>query len=144
MKYPQIVVYADHDRLEAELRPLASEHRWLLQWVQQARAFASAVRVARPTVAVVEADPSDETATALALVHDTRLARPDVAILVVSLRKLSEPERTHWSAAALDLGAAFVVYPPLDRSVLEDLVSKMMSSQTSVDDKLDGHGVPTA
>lgn len=133
MRYPRIVVYADHDHIEAELRPLAAEHRWLLHGVRQARAMASAVLEARPTVAVVEADPSDETAAALELLCESRLVRPDVPILVVSPVKLSELDRTYWSAAVLDLGATFVLYPPLDRSVLEDLVSNMMRGVLEAD-----------
>ena len=132
MRYPQIIVYADHDRLEAEVRTLAAEHRWLLRPVRQARALASAVRDLRPTVVLLEADPADNSATGLELLCETHLARPDVPVVVVSPRKLPLPDRTYWSAAVMDIGAAFVVFPPLERSVLEDLTANMMRKASTV------------
>lgn len=132
MRYPQILICDAGEQLEVELRELAARHRWMLRRVHQARALKAALRERRPSVVCLAADPSDEQSLELITLSECRTFYPDVPFLVCSPVKLPEPDRVHWSAAVLDLGARFVLFPPIIRPVLEDLVQGMMRSQFPV------------
>ena len=77
---------------------------------------------------LVQADPHDEKAAAFALLADAHRTCPDAAAVVVCDVKLSEADRVAWTAASLDLGARYVLFPPLARPVLEDVVSGLMAA----------------
>ena len=59
--------------------------------------------------------------------HDSAFA-PDVAVVVLSDVKLADDDRAAWTAGVLDLGARYVLFPPLQRPVLEDLVGGLMTA----------------
>ncbi|MBL8866514.1 MAG: hypothetical protein JNK93_13220 [Planctomycetia bacterium] len=42
---------------------------------------------------------------------------------------MNEADRAAWTATILDLGARFVLFPPLTRPVLEDLAGGLMGVQ---------------
>jgi len=128
MRHPQVVVFAFDEWLGKQLRELAAEARWLVREARQAAACRALLRDPRPTVLLLQADPDDDRAAALALLADVHRAAPDVAAVVVSDVKLSEEDRTAWTAAALDLGARYVLFPPLSRPVIEDVVSGLMAA----------------
>ena len=48
--------------------------------------------------------------------------------MVLAGSKLTDDDRPGWAAAVLDLGAAAVLYPPVERSVLDDLLTTLMAS----------------
>jgi hypothetical protein len=62
------------------------------------------------------------------LIADVRTAHPDVPVIAVSDVKLSDADRGAWTAALFDLGARYVLFPPLTRPVLEDVVSGLMAA----------------
>lgn len=125
MKSPRVVVWAFDDWLATQLREAVSERRWLLQSVRSADGWAKAAG-GGPCVAVVQADPTGECDKALAAVGELHRTRPDADVIVVCDVKLNEEDRPPWTAAALDLGARLVLYPPLTRAVLEDAVIGLM------------------
>ena len=121
MKAPHLIVAAPDDWLAAQLREWAAERKWLLRVVRQWPAFAAAAGGRRPCVAVLQADlSSDGWAAALA---EVRRTHPDAAAVVVSDTKLNDDGKATLTAAAVDLGARFVLFPPLTRQALEDVVS---------------------
>ena len=128
MRYPQVVVCAFDDWTANQLRPQAAEHRWLLRSVRQLAAARDLALEPRPTVLLVQADPAAGKPDALRLVADVHRLRPDVAVVVLSDVKLGEDERAAWAAGVYDLGARFVLVPPLTRAVLEDLVGGLMAA----------------
>ena len=93
MRSPQIVVCAFDDWIANQLRPFVSEHRWLLKSVRQTAAALELLRESRPTVLFVQADPTAERIDPLELVADASRTWPDVAIVVMSDRKLPESEQ---------------------------------------------------
>ena len=106
-----------------QLRAWAADRRWLLKAVNQWGAFAAAVSPRRPCVALLQADlTTDAWAAALA---DLTRRHPDAAAVVVSDTKLSDDARAGVTASAVDLGARFVLFPPVTRQGLEDVVSGM-------------------
>ncbi len=128
MRFPQIVVCAFDAWAANQFRELAAEHRWLLREVRQPAAALELTREPRPTVLVVQADPTADRPDALRLVVDAHRLAPDVAAVVLSDVKLADDDRAAWAAGALDLGARYVLFPPLQRSVLEDLVGGLMAA----------------
>ena len=128
MRFPQVVVCAFDDWAANQLRDLAAEHRWVLRDARRPDAVAALLTGSRPTVLVVQVDPAAEKLGPLELVADVHHRYPDAAVVVLSDAKLAEDSRAAWSAAVLDLGARYVLFPPLTRPGLEDLVSGLMAA----------------
>ena len=128
MRYPQVVVCAFDDWVADQIRELAAEHRWLLRDFRQLDAALGLVGGGRPTVLLVQADPTSDRPDPLRLVATAHRRDPDTAIVVVSDAKLGEDDRAGWTAAVLDLGARYVLFPPLTRPVIEDVVSGLMTA----------------
>lgn len=128
MRHPQVVVRESDGWLAKQLRELARENRWLVQPVRSTAAALSLARGHGPTVLLVQFDPSVDEPEPLALIADVHRAAPDVPVVAVADAKLPDADRAAWSAALLDLGARFVLFPPLTRPVLEDLVSGLMTA----------------
>jgi hypothetical protein len=126
MKFPQVIVCAFDDWNANQLRPLVGERRCVLKEVRQASAVPELLRTGRPSVVVIQADPTAEQPHALQLCGDIQCQFPDVAVVVMSDMKLSEPERMRWSADVYSLGARYVLFPPLTRAILEDVVDGLL------------------
>ena len=130
MKAPQVVALSPDDWLGNQLRELAAEHRWLLREVRQLGAFTGQFAERRPSLAILQFDPRDirpELAEAITLVSHEH---PEVAIIAVGDTKIHEAQRPEWTAALLDLGCRWVLYPPLTRSVLDDVLGGWMAALT--------------
>jgi hypothetical protein len=128
MKAPQLVAFEADGWIAKQLRELAGARKWLVREARQAGAAAGHLADNRPTVLFILVDPHKAPPDGLAFVADTHRTRPDVATVVVSDAKLSEDERAIWSATALDLGARFVLFPPLTRPVLEELAEGLLTA----------------
>lgn len=129
MRYPQLIVLAFDDWLAKQMAEFAHDHRWLLKEVRQAGACKTLLRDPRPTVLLAQLDPHGSDAAApMAFLADVHRHHPHVATVVVSDVKLNEEERISWTATAFDLGARFVLFPPLSRPVLEDLVGGLIGA----------------
>ncbi len=130
MKAPQVVVFAADDWLGNQLRELVADHRWLLREVRQLGAFSGSFADRRPSVAVLQFDwRAVEPELAEVIVRLTR-EHPEVALVAVSDAKIPEEHRPDWTAALLDLGCRWILYPPLTRAILEDLLSGWMAALT--------------
>jgi hypothetical protein len=128
MKAPQIVVLEFDGWLAKQLRDLTANRKWLLKEARQAGAAKGYLADGRPTVLFVLVDPHKNPPDGLKFVAEVHLAHPDVAVIVVSDAKLPEEDRAAWAATATDLGARFVLFPPLTRPVLEDLSSGLLTA----------------
>jgi CheY-like chemotaxis protein len=127
MRLPQVVILEHDGWLAKQLRELAGESRWL---VQSARSVDSALALARrqPTVLLVQFEPGEDKPKLLELVAEVHRIAPDVPVVAVADVKMPDADRAAWTAALFDLGARFVLFPPLTRPVLEDVVSGLMSA----------------
>jgi hypothetical protein len=127
MRYPQIVVYEKDTSLTEVLRPIADEESWLILQSRKPSVCLKWLRDSRSTVLFVkfETDLVEE----LQLILDAHKVEPDAAIVVVSEIKLdSQEQRMNLTTLAYDLGASFVLFPPLSQALLEDVVSGLMSA----------------
>jgi hypothetical protein len=128
MKHPQVIVLEADGWLAKQLRELAGESRWL---VRSAKSVDSALTLAKssgPAVLLVQFEPVEDKLAPLTLVADVSQLVPDVPVVVVADSKASDAERAAWTAALLDLGASYVLFPPLTKPVLEDVVSGLMAA----------------
>lgn len=129
MRFPQVVTFAPDDWLSRQIGELVRRRRWLLREARQLAAAKRLLAPPRPTVLLAQLDPRREEPDGLQFLADVHVAWPDVAMLVVSDVKINhDQERAMWTATVLDLGARGVVYPPLTRPVLEEIVDQMMTA----------------
>lgn len=131
MRAPQIIVLGFDDWIAKQLRAHAAEHRWLLHDVRQVSAARSLLDDHRSSILLLQIDPHAEKSPGLSLLAEAHRTNPDVPLVVVSDGKLPDAERARWTGDAFDLGASFVLFPPLTGPVLEDLIGGLMTSLVS-------------
>ena len=129
MKAPQIVLFATEDWLGHQLREVAAGHRWLARESRQLGAFTEQFEDRRPSIAIVPFDPAGVRPEVAEVVARLASDHPEVAIVAVSESKIPEHHLPDWTAALLDLGCRGVLFPPLTRAVLEDLLSGLMNAR---------------
>jgi hypothetical protein len=128
MKHPQVIVLDQDDWCAKQLRELADEGRWLVRTVRGSDTALALVRERCPSVLLVQFELADDKAARLTLVAEVHRLAPDVPIVAVADTKVPDPERAAWTAAVLDLGAGYVLFPPITRPILEDVVSGLMTA----------------
>ena len=128
MRCPQIVIFGFDDWIAKQLQAVAAEQRWLLQDLRQANAVKALLLESRLSMLLVQVDPHADASPGLTLLAETHRSNPEIAIVAVSDGKLPDDDRARWTAAAFDLGATFVLFPPLTGPVLEDLVGGLMTA----------------
>ena len=130
MKVPQIVVSGVDDWLVNQLREVAADHRWVLREVRRLGSFAGQFTERRPSIALLQFDWRDFRPELAELIALLAQEHPEVAIVAVGDTKIPEAHQPEWTAALLDLGCRWVLYPPLTRAVLEDLLGGWMTALT--------------
>jgi hypothetical protein len=128
MRAPQIVVLEADGWIARHLGDLAAEGAWLVRGVRGVDSARSLVREHRPCVLLVQVELAEDKPAPLKLIADTSREYPDVPVVAVSDVKLSDADRVAWTAALFDLGARYVLFPPLTKPVLEDVVSGLMEA----------------
>jgi DNA-binding response OmpR family regulator len=124
MRHPQIVVYEDTGELAALLEPLAKENGWLLRESRQPAACLNLLKQVRPSVLVLKLR---DLLAEFDLISRLNEQAPEVGIILVSDVKLeSSDQRLNLSGLAYDLGASYVMFPPMEGPILEDLVAGLM------------------
>ena len=127
MRAPQIVVVEYDGWIARHLSDLAAEGAWLVRDVRAVDNAMSLVRECGPCVLVVQVELADDKPAPLRLIADVRRSCSDVPVVAVSDVKLNDADRVAWTAALFDLGARYVLFPPLTKPVLEDVVSGLMA-----------------
>lgn len=128
MKLPQIIVLELDGWLAKQLRELVGESRWLIQQTRLVDTAMSLIGDRRPAVLIIQIEPGVEKPEPLKLISEVHRRFRDVPVVAISDVKLPDAERAAWTAALLDLGARYVLFPPLMKPVLEDIVSGLMTS----------------
>jgi hypothetical protein len=128
MRYPHLIIVEADGWIARHLGELIGENRWLLREPKSSDNALSLACEARPGVVVVQFEPSDEKPAAFALIADVHRLCPDVPVVAVSDVKLTDADKAAWTATLMDLGARYVLFPPLSRPVLEDVVSGLMAA----------------
>lgn len=127
MRFPQIVIVESDGWIAKQFREMAGESRWLVKPARSTGAALSLIQ-RQPAVLLVQFEPAEDKSEPLGLIAEVHRLAPDVPVIAVADVKVSDTERTAWTAALLDLGARYVLFPPLTKPVLEDVVSGLMSA----------------
>jgi hypothetical protein len=128
MHAPQLVIVEADGWIARHLTDLADEGAWLVRTVRGVEAARTLVRERRPCVLVVQVELAEDKVGPLRFIADVRRDFPDVPVVAVSDVKMNDADRVAWTAALFDLGARYVLFPPLTRPVLEDVVSGLMAA----------------
>jgi hypothetical protein len=128
MRAPQLLVVEADGWIARHLGDLAAESAWLVRDTRGAEAALALVRERRPCVMIVQVELAEDKPAPLRLIADACRVCPDVPVVAVSDVKLSDADRVAWTAALFDLGARYVLFPPLTKPVLEDVVSGLMAA----------------
>jgi chemotaxis response regulator CheB len=127
MKHPQVVVYESDGSLAKMVRRLAEERSWLVRESRQPEACISLLADNRPAVLVLKLER--ELMDGMSLLNQASARAPDCPVIIVSDVKMEGAEqRAQLSALAFDLGARYVLFPPLQQPVIDDLISGLMAA----------------
>jgi hypothetical protein len=119
MRYPQLLVYDGDGRLAALLRPLAEQRRWSLREPRQPGACLRLLGRAGPNLLVLRAGRDLE--RELTLLDRVSWLHPETATVLVA-----DSDHPRLAGLAWDLGAAYVLMPPLPRDSLPEVVAALM------------------
>lgn len=125
MRHPQVVVYESDGWLAGQVSQLSKDHSWLVRESRQAEACLNFLGEARPSILLLKVERRlvDELALLAALCEKV----PDCPVVVFSDVKMENAQqRSSLATLAYDLGARYVMFPPLTRSVIEDVVAGLM------------------
>ena len=128
MKHPQVIVLDADGWCAKQLRELAEEGRWLVRTVRTIESAMALVRARCPTLILVQFELAEEKASRLAMIAEVHRLSPDVPVVAIADAKLPDTERATWTAAVFDLGARYVLFPPITKPILEDVVSGLMNA----------------
>ena len=127
MKHPQVVVYESDGWLADQVRRLAADHAWLVRESRHSDSCLNLLADGRPAVLLLRLER--ELLDGLTLLGRVSERAPDCPVVLVSDVKMEGAEqRAHLSALAFDLGARYVLFPPLQQPVIEDLVAGLMEA----------------
>jgi DNA-binding NarL/FixJ family response regulator len=129
LRHPQVVIYEKKPMLAEMIEPLAKENAWLIRESRQPGGCLNLLRQVRPSVLVLKLGELIEELELLGQIHHHV---PDCAVIVVSDVKLEGNEqRLNLAGIAYDLGASYVMFPPITQTLIEDLVSGLMAATIS-------------
>ena len=122
MQQPQVLVYGVEGRLAEQLSELARSQRFWLREVKHLAACRNQLRGARPAVLVLRLGRDVE--RELALVAQVHELFPDTATVV-----LGDADNPPLAGLVWELGAHYVLFPPLPAETLPEIVRKMLAEE---------------
>jgi hypothetical protein len=133
MRHPQVVVYEIDGRLAQSLRERVRACRWALREPRQRESCLGLLRDGNPTVFVMKVGARLE--AELRTLERVHASRPDARSVVVG-----DLQNETLADLAWDLGASFVLFPPMPHEWLGEIVVRLMEAAIA-STKHDG-GVP--
>jgi DNA-binding NarL/FixJ family response regulator len=125
VRHPQILVYQADARVTALLEPVAEAARWRLRKPSDLAECLEMLPRGGPSVLVIRLGRDLEGE----LVTLERVCRlfPDAAVVVVG-----EADQAALASLAWDLGARFVLFPPMSAELLAGVVTGLMATGEAV------------
>ena len=127
MRHPQLVVYESDGYLAAQVGDVARENGWIVRESRRPETCAAFLSEARPALLLLKLERKliDE----LTLLAHLNATVPDCPVVVFSDLKLENAaQRANLAGLAYDLGARYIMFPPLTRHVIEDIVTGLMEA----------------
>ena len=132
--YPQVLVYEQDGLLAHLLRRLGKEGKWFVHEPRRLEACLRLLRRSHPKVVVIKV--GHDLGRELTLLERVTALCPDAATVVVG-----DTHDRALAGLAWDLGAAFVLFPPLGRELLSEVVRHILHSQAGCGPAIEaGHG----
>jgi DNA-binding NtrC family response regulator len=122
MQRAQVIVCEPDGRLAELLRDSAGQRRWWLREVRQAKSILEALSAGGVLVLKVGRDLENE----LGLLEKVSWLYPDVPTVVVG-----DTENPPLAELAWDLGARLVLFPPLPRAYLPEVIAGLMQTESA-------------
>lgn len=122
MRCPQVLVYETDGLLAHWLRRVGKESDWSVREPRRLESCLRLLRRGHPTVLVLKVGQDLE--RELTLLERVSWLFPEVATVVVG-----DAENPVLAGLAWDLGAAFVLFPPLPRELLFDTIGRLLLSR---------------
>ena len=126
MKYPQLIVYETDGALANLLKKLAIDQGWLLRETRSEKTLLE--QLADPRVSIVFLKLERDLAAGLDLLAKISTEFPDCPCVVVTDVKIESKQREKFSTMVYDLGAKYLIFPPLTQPIAEDLANGFMLS----------------
>ena len=127
MRHPQIVIYEPDGWLAAQVAELARSNAWLVRESRQPDACLQLLREVRLSILLLKWDL--QMSAEWALLAQVQQQVPLCPVVVVSDGKHeSQEQKLTLAGLAYDLGATYVLFPPLTRTVIEDLASGLLEA----------------
>jgi hypothetical protein len=118
MQRAQVIVYESEDRLESLLRPHVRKQHWWLRPVRHPGRILSLLGKGRTSVVVLKIGRDLE--REFAVLERVQRWFPEAACVVVG-----DADQPALAGLAWDLGARFVLFPPLPREHLPAIVTSL-------------------
>jgi DNA-binding NtrC family response regulator len=122
VRHPQLLIFDGDQRLTSLLEPVAEAGRWRVRKPRDLAECVETLPAGGPSVLVLRLGRDLE--TELAMLERVHYLFPDTATVVVG-----EADQAALAGLAWDLGARFVLFPPLSRELLPDVVAGLMSDR---------------
>jgi DNA-binding response OmpR family regulator len=123
MHHPQIVVYESDGVLAGQIGDLARDSRWIVREARHSDACLAFLGEARPAVLLLKL--GNKPIGELDLLARLQARCPECPVVLVSDMKSDGAAIT---GIGYDLGARYVMLPPISRSGLEDVVAGLMAA----------------
>ncbi len=120
MRRAQVIIYEPDDRLTQMLRAHGAAQGWWLRPVRHAARVESLLRPGEASVVILKTGRDLE--REFALLEAISRAFSEVATVVVG-----DADQPALAGLAWDLGARFVLFPPLPREQLTEIVAMLMT-----------------
>jgi hypothetical protein len=121
MRYPQVLVYESDGRLAEQLRREGRPKEWVLREPRRLESCLRLLQRGGPSVLVLKV--GKDLLREFTLLERVGWLFPETPTLI-----FCDTENRALAALAWDLGAAFVLFPPLSHQRLPELVAELMGS----------------
>jgi hypothetical protein len=124
MRYPQVLVYERDGRLAAMLKTAIDERglKWALREPREPSACLRLLERGGPAVVAIKLGRDLE--RELTLLERVAFLHPHAAVVLVG-----DNEHVGLAGVGWDLGAAYVLLPPMSREILPDIVAGLMGQE---------------
>ncbi len=126
MKYPQLIIYETDGAMAKLLGKLASDQGWMMRESRSNESLLNLLKEQRVSIVFLKFER--DLVSGLELLSQITTQFPDCPVVVVSDVKADSHQRENLSCLVFDLGARYIVFPPLTQPVAEDLANGLMIS----------------
>lgn len=128
MRGPLLTLCALDSWLHNQLRDVLREREWQLDEVRTLDAWCNHLDADRPNVGILQLDFAELKDSVFETLRECHQQLPHVPIVIIADTKLADEPKAIWTLELMDLGVRYVLFPPLTKVVLEDLVTGLMEA----------------